>query len=465
MSTRDYLRPAPPHARAEARPDRGHRTQRGPELGGEAFRAAVEEIRTQVAEAVDEAADREEAMRLIRVGVSRWAQDRLLLGSEVPAEQVQRQLAQAVFDERFAMGALSAVLEDPDVENIDVNGCDQVWITYADGVKVRGPAVAASDEELIEKVRLWGIHGGMTAREFSAASPLLNTALEQGTRLSAVMAVTPRPHLSIRRHRLTEVTLPMLHKLGTIDEGLRSLLAAAVRARKNIVVTGGVNAGKTTLLRALAAEIDPDERIATLESEYELYLHRLESHHDVVALESRLANSEGVGAITLHDLIPQALRLNPARIIVGEVRSTEVIPMLEAMNSGQEGSLTTIHANRAEEIFNRILILALRGGLHIAPEAIHLLTGMALDLVVHIQHEPRSNARYVAEVMEVLPPADAALPARNIIYRPGPSGRAVPAATPHFLPELVAAGFQADLLDHRGGLWAPIYQRAGGSVR
>src|SRR5262249_51269523 len=153
-------------------------------------------------------------------------------------------------------------------------------------------------------------------------------------------------------------------KYQTLSPVLAKFLTALVTARKNIIVTGGTDAGKTTLLRGLAAAIDPGERIATLESEYELYLDRLpDQHHDIVALEARQANSEGAGEITLHDLIPQALRLHPVRIIVGEVREQEIRPMLEAMNSGHEGSMTTIHANSAEEVFSRILFLAQRGQL------------------------------------------------------------------------------------------------------
>lgn len=398
-------------------------------------------------------------MRLIQAGVSRWAQDQVVLGLAAPSVSEQQRLVKAVVDERFGLGVLTDYLADENVENIDVNGCDQIWITYADGSKVAGPPIANSDEELIEKIRLWAIHGGMTAREFSASSPLLNSTLGDNIRVSAVMSVSTRPHLSLRRHGLKDVTLTQLRHLGSIDHRLQSFLAAAVRARKNIVVTGGVNAGKTTMLRALAAEIPPDERIATLESEYELYFHQLpDRHRDVVPLESRAANSEGHGAITLMDLIPQSLRMNIMRVVVGEVRSTEIIPMLEAMNMGQEGSLTTIHANSPQEIFNRILILALRGGLSMPPETVHLLTGMALDFVVHMRRDRRTNQRYVSEVMEVMEPADTILPAHNLIYRPGPDGRAVPATTPQCLGELIAAGFDASALE----MWPPVYQLPAG---
>jgi Flp pilus assembly CpaF family ATPase len=280
--------------------------------------------------------------------------------------------------------------------------------------------------------------------------------------MTATMSVTPRPCVSLRRHGQLDVTLPGLVRLGTIDSVLAGFLAAAVRSRCNIVVTGGVNAGKTTLLRALASEIHPSERIATLETEYELYLHEREQHPDVIAFESREANSEGAGSVSLHDLIAHALRHNPQRIIVGEVRRGEIMPMLEAMNSGQEGSMCTLHANSPTEAFDRILILGLRGGLALAERAIHILVGMAVDLIVQVRkrYDGQRTIRYVSEILEVMPPGDTDRPAVNRLFLPeGPGGRAVAAhtASPALLARLQAAGFDPGLLDRqlaRPGSWA-----------
>jgi Flp pilus assembly CpaF family ATPase len=244
-------------------------------------------------------------------------------------------------------------------------------------------------------------------------------------------------------------------ELGTIDATLAAFLAAAVRGRCNIIVTGGVNAGKTTLLRALAGEIPPGERVATLESEYELYLHELATHPDVIAFEAREANSEGAGGISLHDLIAHALRHNPRRILVGEVRRGEIMPMLEAMNSGQEGSMCTLHANSPTEAFDRILILGLRGGLALAERAIHILVGMAVDLIVHVRrgYDGTRTVRYVSEILEVMPPGDTERPAVNRLFLPDPrTGRAMAAhtASAPMLGKLAAAGFDPGLLDqHR----------------
>ncbi|MGP4027320.1 CpaF family protein [Actinomadura sp. 3N407] len=451
-STPWYRRPTPPAPEASESPVS---TRPAPAEDEEAFRAAVRDALHAVVDQIDPDADRSQAETLIATEVGRRAEDGLIPAGMVFSATTRARLVSAVYDELFGLGPLQPLLEDDTVENIDINGCDRVVVSYSNGERHRGPAVAATDDELVEKIRLWARKGN-TAREFSVANPMLNTALEDlgGARLSAVMSVTPRPCVSIRRHRLVDVTLSHLLQLGTIDEGLRQFLQAAVRARLNLVITGGTNVGKTTLLRALTSCVDPTERIATLESDFELYLHRLEErHHDVLPFESRAANSEGAGAITLHDLIPQALRHNPRRIIVGECRSTEIVPMLEAMQSGHEGSLCTVHADRAEDFFNRALILALRGGLAMPPSAIHLLVGMSVDLVVHLRRDGRTHTRFVNEILEVLPPAETERPATNAIYVPGPGGRAVPSTTPHCLDVLVEAGFDPSFLSYRDGLW------------
>jgi Flp pilus assembly CpaF family ATPase len=304
-------------------------------------------------------------------------------------------------------------------------------------------------------IRTWATRSGQTARDFSAASPLVNVALAGNARLTATMAVTPRPCVSLRRHGHLDATLAMLVQLGTIDATLAAFLAAAVRSRCNIIVTGGVDCGKTTMLRALASEIQPGERIATLESEYELYLHDLDQHPDVIAFEAREANSEGVGGISLHDLIAHALRHNPRRIVVGEVRRDEIMPMLEAMNSGQEGSMCTMHANSPAEAFDRTLILGLRGGLALTERAIHILVGMAVDLIVHLRRgfDGTRTVRYVSEVLEVMPPGDTDRPTVNRLFLPDPqTSRAAAAHSPSaaLLSRLIGSGFDVGLLDqHR----------------
>ena len=430
--------------------------------------AGVAEISALIGSKLDDDAGAAQVMPAIRQSTRRWLEQQVRSGL-LPASAggAIDELASAVHDQRYGLGPVTAFLRDPQVENVDINGCNQVWVTYASGERVAGPPVAVSDDALIAMIRTWATRGGQTARDFSAAAPLVNVAVASGARLTATMSVTPRPCVSLRRHGHLNVTLAMLIQLGTIDATLAAFFAAAVRSRCNIIVTGAVDAGKTTMLRALASVIPPDERIATLESEYELYLHELGQHPDVIAFEAREANSEGVGGISLHDLIAHALRHNPRRIVVGEVRRDEIMPMLEAMNSGQEGSMCTLHANSPAEAFDRILILALRGGLALAERAIHLLVGMAVDLIVHLRRgfDGTRTVRFVSEVLEVMPPGDTDRPAVNRLFLPDPhTGRAVAAHSPSaaLLSRLSGAGFDAGLLDqHRYQLhelpakWSP----------
>jgi Flp pilus assembly CpaF family ATPase len=416
--------------------------------------SGIPDILASIADLLPDWAEQAAVMPLIRDAALAWSQRQLRQGTPVPSAADLETLAQAVFDQRYGLGPLASYLRDPDVENVDANGCDRVWVTYTTGERVAAAPIAASDEALADLIRTWATRGGQTARDFSAASPLVSVALTGGARVTATMSVTPRPCLSLRRHGQLDVTLSGLIKLGTLDQVTAAFLGAAVRSRCNIIVTGGVNAGKTTLLRALASEIHPGERIATLESEYELYLHDGDQHPDVIAFEAREANSEGAGSVSLHDLIAHTLRHNPQRIIVGEVRRGEIMPMLEAMNSGQEGSMCTLHANSPAETFDRILILGLRGGLALAERAIHVLVGMAVDLIVHVQkrYDGQRTVRFVSEILEVMPPGDTDRPAVNRLFTPqGPGGRAVAAHTPspRMLARLEAAGFSPALLDHR----------------
>ena len=234
-------------------------------------------------------------------------------------------------------------------------------------------------------VAAFAAYAGASTREFSTAKPLLDLRLPDGSRLSAWMSVSARPGLTIRRHRLADVELADLVPLGTLDAGLVALLTAAVRARKNIVVTGGVNAGKTTLVRALAGAFDPAEKLVVAEKDYELALDALpHRHHQVVSLQARDANAEGAGQVSLADLVTHALRMNPSRIIVGEVRGEELLPMLTAMGSGNDGSLCTLHANSAHAAFNRMAAIGLAGSARLPVEATHLLAADAVDLVVHV---------------------------------------------------------------------------------
>jgi Flp pilus assembly CpaF family ATPase len=417
---------------------------------GTSTRAAVAEILGRLAGQLPTRATAQEVMPIIAQAVQDWAQQRAAAGTMVTPDE-QDAIAQAAYDQRYGLGPLAAYLRNHDVENVDVNGCDRVFVTYASGVREQAAPVFGTDAELIAEIRRLAARGGQTAREFTEHEPMVTVAVGGDIRLTATMGVTPRPCVSLRRHGHLDVDLDALIQLETLDRELAEFLKAAVKARLNVIVTGEQGAGKTTLMRALASEIPVGVRVATLESEYELRLHELASHPDVIAFETRQANSEGAGGVTLLEIFPQVLRHNTQRILLGEVRTGEIIPMLEAMNSGQLGSMCTLHANSPEEAFDRILILGLRGGLALAERAIHMLVGMAVDLIVHVsmRHDGRRTIRYVSEILQVMPPGDTERPSVTKIFVPdGPAGQAVFHHSPSgsMLRRLEAAGFSPQLL-------------------
>jgi pilus assembly protein CpaF len=386
------------------------------------------------------------ARQLLHQALERYAQERFGAGQPALTEPEEEAIINAVDALLFGLGRLQPFIDDPEIENVNVNGCDRVFLRYADGTKRMGPPIADSDAEMIELIRGIGSRMGLAERRFDTANPQLDLQLPDGSRLSAVMAVSARPALSIRRHRYRRITLDELVKLQTIDQDLRAFLAAAVRARKNLVVAGGTNAGKTTMLRALASEIPPDERLVTIENSLELGLDAFpELHPDVVALEAREPNLEGEGAITMAHLVRRGLRMDPSRVIVGEVLGDEVLSMLEAMSQGNDGSMCTIHANSSAAVFRRIATYAIKSAERLPVEATNLLIAGAVDFVVFIDQRVETatggrHDRWVSSVREILD-AEGTLVVSNEVFQPGPDGRAVPGAPIRCMNDLALHGY------------------------
>ncbi|GEN78981.1 hypothetical protein N867_00280 [Actinotalea fermentans ATCC 43279 = JCM 9966 = DSM 3133] len=447
-------------------------------LGGERVSArpvdpgTVRDVRRAVAEVLaarlqadavpDPAARRELARSLLAAELSARARARVASGLDPWPVETEMAVASAVMAALFGLGRLQPLVDDPLVENIEVDGCDSVWISYADGHDRKGDPVAESDAELIELLQLLAARTGADERTFTSAHPSLHLRLEDGSRLAAMAWTTPRPHVVIRRHRVKDVDLDDLVRLGTFDHTVAAFLRATVRAGKNVVVTGLQNAGKTTLVRALANEFPPLERFATIEKEYELHLHDLpERHPRVVAMEAREGSTERdahgrrAGEVTLTDLVTDALRMNLRRIIVGEVRGAEVLPMLEAMSTG-DGSMCTLHARTAQHGIDRIVTLCLSAGVSMTESFAYRLLAGSVDLVVHLTLEDESatggpKRRFVSDVVAIEGLGESSRPATTAVFGPGLDGRAVPLHRPTFLPDLVRAGFDARLLD--GGGW------------
>jgi pilus assembly protein CpaF len=402
---------------------------------------------------------RQYGRQLINRRLERHAKEQLEHGVEPLPFEDESALAQAIHDALFGLGALQRLLDDESIENIDANGHADVWITRADGSKERAPAIADSDEELIDTLRMTAARVGLTERRFDNGSPSLNLQLPDGSRLFAVMAVTSKPSVAIRRHRFPKVFLDDLVGLGSIDVALREFLAAAVRARKNFIVCGGVDAGKTTLLRAMLNEVGPEERIVTIEDNLELGLDRYpDLHPDVVALEAREENVEGEGAIDLATLVRWGLRMNPDRVIVGEVRGHEVIPMLNAMSQGNDGSMCTIHANSSLSAFSKLAMYAVQAPERLNLEATNLMVANAINFVVYIGTAAGGGEggmrRYVSSVREIVG-AEGPLVMSNEIFMPGYDKRAVPSAPlrDSTLTDLQTVGFDASVLLRPDGWW------------
>lgn len=389
--------------------------------------------------------ERQFARALIARVLEEYARSEIGMGRTPPTAEEEEALAAGIHAALFGVGRLQPLLDDPQVENIDINGCDRVFVSYADGREVMHEPVADSDEELIELIQILAAYSGLSSRPFDTANPQLDLRLPDGSRLSAVMDVTVRPAVSIRRARLGKVFLSDLVGNGTLTPELGRFLSAAVAARKNIMIAGSTNAGKTTLLRALANEIPPNERLITVERALELGLDQFpELHPNVVAFEQRLPNSEGQGEITMAELVRRSLRMNPSRVIVGEVLGDEIVTMLNAMTQGNDGSLSTIHANSSMEVFNRIATYALQAAERLPIEATHMLIAGAIDFVVFI--EKRNDyarggtlRRFVSSVREVTGCDGRVLSSE--VFRLSAEGVAVPHAPISCLDELVAHGY------------------------
>ena len=325
-------------------------------------------------------------------------------GSEAMQWDARRDLVEALESRLFGAGSLQGLLDDESVENIDINGFQHVYVEYADGSTAKVRPVAGSDEELIETIQTLAAHEGLSARAFDVANVRVNLRLPDGSRLYAVQSVTRQPVVSIRRHRHTRVTLKDLLALETIDQELADFLRALVRARKNIMVAGATGAGKTTLLRALASEIGPEERVLTVERSLELGLDVDTEHHpNAIAFEERLPNAEGAGAVGMAELVRDTLRMNPSRVIVGEVLGDEVVTMLNAMTQGNDGSLSTIHANSSTDVVHKIATYAIQAPERLPWEATVRLVATALDFIVFIRRVRTSDGqrRFVESIREI----------------------------------------------------------------
>jgi pilus assembly protein CpaF len=304
-------------------------------------------------------------------------------------------LCELILHEAVGLGPLEELLADPAVEEVMVNRHDRVYVERAGRIE-RTEVTFPSEQALRDAIERILTPLG---RRVDELSPMVDARLEDGSRVHVVIPplAVDGPSMSIRRFSAVRPGPRELVELGTITEELHDELAAAIGARRSILVSGGTGSGKTTLLNALSVFVDREERVITIEDAAEL---RLRQPH-VVRLESRPANVEGRGRVEIRDLLRGALRMRPDRIVIGEVRGGEALDLLMALNTGHEGALSTVHANSPEDALRRIETLALMAGVGLPHEAIREQLGRGLDLVIHLARLS-DGSRRVVEVAEVV---------------------------------------------------------------
>jgi pilus assembly protein CpaF len=329
----------------------------------------------------------------VRQRVQSEIDDQLLQEAALSRDDRER-LAGEIADDIFGYGPLERLLSDTSISEIMVNGPHDIWIERQG--RLSETTLRFTDASHLRRIITKMV--GQVGRRIDESSPLVDARLPDGSRVNAVIPPLSLsgPLLTIRKFRQDRFDIPELVQLGTLAEESADFLSRCIQAELNILVSGGTGSGKTTLLNALSAAVPDRDRIVTIEDAAEL---RLAQQH-VLRLEARPKNIEGEGEITIRDLVRNALRMRPDRIIVGEVRGAEALDMLQAMNTGHEGSLSTVHANSPRDALNRLETMVLMAGYELPLRAIRQHVSAALDLIVHLDRLD-DGSRRVTEIAEV----------------------------------------------------------------
>ncbi|MHB8996338.1 MAG: CpaF family protein [Armatimonadota bacterium] len=332
----------------------------------------------------------EELVDQIRFLTQVVGEERTLSLSARTKEQVQSE----VLNEVMGYGPIQTLLDDPSISEVMVNGPENIYIERAGKLHRVGKRFVddAHVMRIIEKII------APLGRRLDESMPMVDARLPDGSRVNAIIPPISinGPCVTIRKFSVEPLKPRDLVNFGSMSEAMARFLEACVMARMNIIVSGGTGSGKTTTLNVLSSFIPDDERIVTIEDAAEL---RLQQNH-VITLESRPANLEGKGEITIRNLVRNSLRMRPERIVVGEVRGAEALDMLQAMNTGHDGSLGTVHSNSPRDTISRLETMVLMGGTQLPSHAIREQIASALDLIVH-QERLRDGSRRVTHVTEV----------------------------------------------------------------
>ncbi|NTW05629.1 MAG: CpaF family protein [Peptococcaceae bacterium] len=318
---------------------------------------------------------------------------KLIDGEQLPRQEKQRIISEIV-DEAIGFGPITPLLNNPEISEVMVNGPNQVYIERQG--KLEKTDICFRDDShvlhIIEKIV------SPIGRRIDESMPMVDARLPDGSRVNAIIAPLSLsgPTITIRKFSKEPLKIEDLVSYGTLTESMAKLIENCVKAKLNIVVSGGTGSGKTTTLNVLSSFISPEDRIITIEDAAELQLNQ----EHVITLESRPANLEGKGSISIRNLVKNALRMRPDRIIVGEVRSGEALDMLQAMNTGHDGSLTTGHANSPRDMLSRLETMVLMAGMDLPIRAIREQISSAIDLIIQ-QSRQRDGTRKITHITEI----------------------------------------------------------------
>jgi len=316
-------------------------------------------------------------------------------GAYCPIDQ-RVSIVEQVYSSIRGFGLLDSIMKDDTITEVMINGPDHIFIEQ-DGRLFRLEKKFESQrrlEDIIQRIV------GLAGREVNQANPICDTRLPDGSRVNVVLPPIALcgPTVTIRKFSKTPMTIEKLIEYGSLTQEIADKLKILVQAKYNIFISGGTGSGKTTFLNALSNYIPGDERVITIEDSAELQIAHIEN---LVSLETRNANASGAGQITIRDLIKSSLRMRPERIIVGEVRGGEALDMLQAMNTGHDGSLSTGHANSPEDMLSRLETMVLQGASGLPLEAIRQQIASAVDIIIHLSRL-RDKSRKTMEITEVV---------------------------------------------------------------
>lgn len=318
------------------------------------------------------------------------------LGKVYCTPKKKAEMVQHIYSSIRGLGLLDNILKDASITEVMINGPDHIFIEK--NGRVQRLNRSFESEKRLEDV-IQRIVGG-AGREVNQSTPIVDTRLEDGSRVNVVLPPISLvgPVVTIRKFSKTPMTIEQLIRYGSITEEIAAVLKILVEAKYNIFISGGTGSGKTTFLNALSNYIPREERIITIEDSAELQIANIDN---LVSLETRNANNSGAGEITIRDLIKSSLRMRPERIIVGEVRGPEALDMLQAMNTGHDGSLSTGHANSTRDMLSRLETMVLQGASGMPLQAIRMQIASALDIIIHLSRL-RDHSRKTMEITEVL---------------------------------------------------------------